>query len=279
MEKTLSSKSFWILAVLVAAVIFAFGINGKQIYQTEIKILILPKSEIAARSLDQIVENAKEIPNSLSFYDKLIENNPAIDQGISALPDNERRSAWESKIEIRRIGKSGMISISAFNADQVQAEEVAAQVATDLQAVMGKYYDLDKNLSIRIIDGPITYLVSKTSLINWISISLLAGLIASLAIVSSINFSTKKIPNAKESVRAAISLKDLSRYDFRKAPKNQSQHKKASAPANLPIAEESRAPIIVEEKPENPMTEEKTHYREPTPDEVKERLNRLLRGN
>jgi capsular polysaccharide biosynthesis protein len=272
MEKTINSKLFWTFTVLVAAGIFAVGINRNKVYQAEMKILILPKSEIAARSIEQIVENAKEIPNSLSFYDKLVEFNPTIDQGISGLSDSEKRKAWKSKIETRRIGKSGMISISAFNADQVQAEDFVRQVTNDLQAVMGKYYNLDTSLDVRIVDGPIVFLVSKTNLVNWTLISLLGGLIASLAVFSSMNLSSKRDSSDKEPSKAQISLKELSKYDFRKSPKTQSQERQASAPANLPIAQDVF--------PEESMQEEAKHlHREATPDEVKERLNKLLKGN
>ncbi|HEX7586407.1 MAG TPA: hypothetical protein VF390_02130 [Patescibacteria group bacterium] len=102
----LKSKYFWLLAILVAAVVFSIGINNQKIYQSEIKILILPKSAILAGNIDQIIENAKEIPRSLSFYDKLVELNPDIEDSSFNLSDQKRRDAWNSRIEIKRIDKS-----------------------------------------------------------------------------------------------------------------------------------------------------------------------------
>ena len=101
MGKMLKSKSFWLVAILLAAIIFAFGINQSKIYQAEVKLLILPKNEISASNIDQIIENAKEIPTALSFYDKLVQLNPEIESGATSLSDKDRRDVWNAQIGVR----------------------------------------------------------------------------------------------------------------------------------------------------------------------------------
>jgi len=278
MEKTLKSKYFWLLAILVAAVIFSVGINSDKKYQAEIKILILPKSATLAGNIDQVIENAKEIPLSLSFYDKLVELNPSIEDGSFNLSDEKRRNAWNSRIEIKRIDKSGIISISAVSNDQAQAETTANQVAKDLSVVMGKYYNTQTDLDIRLIDGPIVYLVSRASVLNWALLSLLAGFIISLLIFSVSGINPKRGPEPRRLPRSPFSLAGLAKFDPRKPASSVEPDKKASAPANLPTGDE---PAITDEvKPKELSPEEKKYFhREATAEEVKERLNKLLRGN
>ncbi len=69
--------------------------------------------------------------------------------------------------------------------------------------------------------------------------------------------------------------------------KNINHHKKAGAPSNLPIAEEDMATLFKEMEKSVPEPKEKTEgkpigknvvHREPTEDEIRERLNKLLGG-
>lgn len=278
MGKALRSKYLWLLALLIAAVVFSFGINSKKNYQSEIKVLLLPKSEVAAGNVDQIIENAKEIPRSLSFYDKLVELDPSIEDGSFNLSDEKRKIAWNSKIEIKRIDKSGIISISAFSNDQTQAENISNRIANDLAIVMGKYYDMKTDLDMRRIDGPIVYLVSQTNILNWIFLSLLAGFFSSLLIFSVSEVFSEKDPTQVKPVKSPVAWAGLAKYDFRRPTKPFEQDKKAPAPENLPIVGISGMKKEVEPAELN-YEEKKYLHREATPEEVKERLNRLLRGN
>lgn len=278
MKEMLKSKYFWLLAILVAAVIFSVGINSQKAYQSEIKILILPRSAVLAGTIDQIIENAQEIPRSLSFYDKLVELNPDIEDGSFNMSDQKRKDAWNSRIEIKRIGRSGIISISALSNDQAQAETISNQVAKDLATVMGKYYNAETDLDMRVIDGPIVYLISQAKIINWVLISLLIGLFFSLFIFLTAGIFSKKVFAPETAEKSTLSLANLKKYDFWKLTPEKIQDKKAPAPANLPIGNEPL--IAVAEEPKELSVEEKKYlHREATPEEVKERLNRLLRGN
>lgn len=273
MEKMLKSKSFWLVAILIAAVIFAVGINQNKVYQSEIRLLFIPKNEVMATNIDQITENAKEIPSSLTFYDKLVEANPAIGNGIFTQPDKERRDIWNSKIKIERIDGSGIISVSAFDADQAQAEMISLQVANDLSVVIGKYYNTQTELDIRTIDGPIDYQVPKADFANWILLSILSGLVFSAFIFSLAQlFSERKFTSEIQS-KKTFSMANLKKYEFWRPKKMADSGKTASAPDNLPIEKTTVSHELFQS--------EKKHapHREATPEEVKERLNSLLRGN
>lgn len=294
MGKMLKSKSFWLAAFLLAAIIFAFGINQSKVYQAEVKILILPKNEITASNMDQIIENAKEIPTALSFYDKLVELNPEIASEPLNLSDKDRRDTWNARISVRRVGSSGMIVVSAFSADQSQAEIISSRTASDLLVVLGKYYNAQAGIDARIIDGPIVYQMAKANFAKWIFIGLLSGLVISL-LVFSLTFYLKRKFEEAGPIEIPLSLSSLKKYEFGKPAQPEMPTKKAVAPDNLPIIEEpiisempEMADQFIEEKeniPREATAEEskerlkKLLKREATPEEVKERLNKLLQGN
>jgi capsular polysaccharide biosynthesis protein len=286
MAKSLGSKSFWLLAVLLAVIVFVVGINRTKIYQAEIRILILPKNEVMARSIDQVIENAREIPRSLTFYDRLLEANPGAEELIAGLPDDQRRDAWNKMIRIKRAGKSGIVSVSAFSDEQQPAEDLALRITNDLKKVMGKYYEIPAGIDIKNVDGPIAYKVSRADLLRWGIFSLLAGFVISLIVFSFWDFSRNDSKTKKISDRSAASLKGLGRFDFRKEVRAEDPAKKAAAPPNLPIAEQPFFSATEAQKSEPklagkeiPLRPDMKHPpREATPEEVRERLNKLLKG-
>lgn len=301
MEKILKSKIFWLALILAAAVVFLVGINLDRNFKAEVDVLILPKSDSAVRNISQIMGNAKEIPRSLSFYDKLLERNEDIEDEAAGLPDYKRKAVWNSKNKIEQIGSSGIVKIEVFDPSQWQAEILSRQVATDVAVVMSKYYNVKTDLDVRIIDGPIIGYAPRRSIAAWIGISLLVGLAAGflLSLISSVlskaeikrkfqvrfPFRERKpfvISEEKAGIPKGVfeaEKKEEPAFVITKKEKPViGATKKAAAPSNLPVGEEFifEAPKIKpeEEKPE----EKKTAYREATPEEVKERLNKLLRG-
>ncbi len=294
MGKMLKSKSFWLVAILLAAIIFAFGINQSKIYQAEVKLLILPKNEISASNIDQIIENAKEIPTALSFYDKLVQLNPEIESGATSLSDKDRRDVWNAQIGVRRIGGSGMIVVSALNADQSQAEIISARTANDLLVVLGKYYNMQADMDGRIIDGPIVYQMAKANFAKWVLIGLFFGLVLSMLIFSLAFYLQSKFEE-NGPIEIPLSLSSLKEYKSESLAEPELLTKEAAAPDNLPISENSAISDIPEMPNEifegnesilsEPTAEEsgerlkKLLKREATPEEVKKRLNKLLQGN
>lgn len=151
-----NAKLFVILALLTAIVAFVVFINLGRAYKTELDILILPRNEKTAMSLNQTVESIKQIPLSLSFYNKILEANKDIEDGANGLPDYKRKAYWNDKISAERIGQSGVIKFEVSDKNQWQSEILAYQLKNDIFTVISKYYNIKSDLEPRLIDGPIT---------------------------------------------------------------------------------------------------------------------------
>lgn len=313
MNKLVKNKIFWISAVVFAAVIFLAVINTNKTYQAEIDILFLPKNEVVARNVSQVMENAKQLPLTLAFYNNLVENNPDIEDGALELPNAKRKSFWNEKIQTKQIGTSGILRVRISDKSALQAENISRQVVAGISMQLSRYYNIKTEMDARIIDGPIITQVTKINVILWVFLSLLFGCILGFVVNAAMDFISEKNENSIENKQIDFPQKtsifpkiDFPQMEIKKDKifyENKDIEfnigKKAPAPANLPIAEEnftfklSKEEVIASdeinaaEKIAEPIisvdknVDDKSFVdatREATPEEVKARLNRLLSG-
>lgn len=271
-------------------------VNFNRAYISTSHILIIPKSDVAAINSEQIIENLSLVPSTLSFYDRMISGNE-FDDLVSELSKQKRKDYWKSKLRIKRVSQSGILEISALDKTRYQAEITNHSTVQTLIKYIGFYYDIKNDVDLRIIDGPITKETSANSNIFLFSLSLISGFILTFVLLFfSSYFSEKKkgiekirsdIFNFKKNFpRKEKNMEDLNKIILQEEEEKPLdflekepifQIKKASAPANLPIAPEEEK---IEEKKE--IKKEKNTpepiIREATAEEVKERLNKLLSG-
>lgn len=296
----LKSKIFWIAAIIFAAIIFIVSLNTGRVFKGETDVLFVPKSGKAVENIDQILANAERLPKSLSFYDKLLELNPDIEDPASGQTDDNRKKAWDEKISAERLNGSGIVRFSALSDDQSQAEILSQKVAADTIAVMSRYYDAQNDLDMRVIDGPLVYTFNQNKTSVRILLSILLGIAAGMIVYLFSDLAKVAAPKtilAKPAIfgqgkqgflweKNSIEKKELAKETLEKVIASLEEtpyfavSKKAGAPENLPIAKDFQ--IKTEEKPEEiEMVEaeekiQKTH--EATAEEVRERLNKLLGG-
>lgn len=288
MKNTFKSKSYWVASILAAAVIFVALSRLNNGYKSEVDVLVLAKSPQASSSIAQITADAQTVPLSLSFYNKLLESNQNIKDSFSGLSDYQRKASWNKKIRTKIINRSGVIGIEIFDQDRAQAEIIASQTARDLSQVLSRYYNIKTDLDIRIIDGPITVAGNKYDSKTIFPVSLAIALLAiyfSFTLASMIEKKSFRVENKFEKPAVAEAVEQVqekkpelqinSSQEYQIVPKPKVEEKivkeqpamrmfdkKAAAPNNLPVAE---AINFKENK-------------NPTPEEVKERLNKLLSG-
>lgn len=320
------------LSIALAGIIFVASMNANQRYEAEAEVIFVPKNETVATHMEQVLGNAEHLTTFLSFYDRVLEDDPEIEDGAEELPAAERKDFWNGIIKAQRIEESGIVKIVAQSDYQTEAGMIASQSAQSLASVMSRFYDIRTDLDMRIVDGPIVKQVEKMSTILWLTISLLVGILAGAVLHIAIDWIVKRIyvkknerrmdfPKMKPAIFPRVSLPEnfmkketpaaaRNVFEFkveeeaalvpeRKAPTVLSREKRSSAPANLPIAEDFNFDTIKEEdfsayeddssasvelsaeKPAEVITHENPSEhlsREATPEEVKERLNKLLSG-
>lgn len=316
MQKTLQSKIFWTLFVIFSLIVFIMLINTNRTYESKSDVLIVAKSELAAKNFEQIIGDTAYIPHTLSFYDRMVADNENLIDDSKGLPSFERKLLWEKKIRTERIAESGIIRITVSDPDRYQSEVIGSQAGITLASYLSRAYDIKTDIDFRIIDGPITSYAIKYNFFVLLFSSFLGGLVISFLIYWVFLQLLKMKPQSRN-VSLPVSLVEILKEKNQKlkslsygeeeksvATGHAVTAAKAAAPDNLPIADEAiladlKSPGRSDKKEEEkditndasnnyvvkePTPEEvenrlkKLLPKDPTPEEVKERLNKLLSG-
>jgi hypothetical protein len=264
MQKIFSSKKLYVGIILSTIIIFLMLINFRRAYVSTSYILVIPKSDTAAINSEQIIENLSFIPTT-----------------------------WNSKLEIKRLGKSGILAISILDANRHQAESINNSTIQKFIKTVGFYYDIKNDIDVRIIDE-ITNKESTTKAgVMLFFSSLISGFVLTVIFLFTFSYlfeKKKAIENIRPDIfnfRKSFSKKEQGMEDLNKIILKEEEEikpldffekdqifpiKKAAAPDNLPIAPEEI------EKTEKIVIAPQPIIREATAEEVKERLNKLLSG-
>ncbi len=305
---------FVMIALAISIIFFFLLLKNQKEYVSEISIIFVPKSEMAAEDAKQIIGNMEVIPTKKFFYKRLSYYDESIKNKIRG---------W-SDIKVKGEKNSSIIKISASSKTQEDSISVSRTTAKTLFNIMGFYYDIKKDVDFRIIEGPIT----NTITVNWflpLVYSLLAGTLSffviSLVFQNIPSYSRREINEKTEEffgifkktkAKPEIPKKELEEvYEIKpKAPVSpKTPEKKAPAPENLPFApgeltfidedyfrnniikngksetkkiEKPAVEASIEASMKSPKemkpAESADFHREPTKEELKKRLNQLLKG-
>lgn len=303
MQNMLKSKIFWLVSAVSAVIILLVAVNAGRAYRAETDVLFIPRSDAAVRNISQIIANARQIPRSLSFYDKLQKLYPDIDDQTAGMNDASRKNFWNDKIKLISVDRSGVVRVIAFDKNRVQAQIISRQTAGDMIVMMSRYYDTRNDLNMRVIDEPIIYDANINRDWTWGIISILLGLAVGMffylipGLIKMFGISAKPpsmtfrrpglysfLDKKAETREPEIKKKPILNVGLssREADYIFEPQKKSGAPENLPVGSKfvmnalKREQAAQEEKKEKEMETGRIH--EATPDEVKERLNKLLGG-
>ncbi|MFZ2188260.1 MAG: hypothetical protein WAV73_01705 [Candidatus Moraniibacteriota bacterium] len=160
---------------VIFLLIFLFSLNKSRVYQSETKVLLLPKNEITTKGQDLIAGNFRQVLMSLAFSDRIADGNDAL-EASSELPNYKRKEFWDSKISVTQLEKSGIISIKNFDQNSTLAKELNNDTVENLIAVSGNYYNIKTELELRVVDGPIVKRIISRNLFLTITQSILWAL-------------------------------------------------------------------------------------------------------
>ncbi len=171
-----------ILVVIFSLAFFLLGAVKLKTYQSQMTILIIPKSTNAVNQQDKILNNLIELPKTLAFYDRLLKNNPSFVDASAGESALNRKNSWNEMLAVQQVNKNGsMISISVAINSQADAEVIVSKTVRTLLDVTSAYYNIKDDLDLRIVDGPITKVV-----INRWPWALLASLLLGILLASAV---------------------------------------------------------------------------------------------
>lgn len=341
------SARVFVAGLILSATFFLLLLGSFKTYRSEISVMVSAKSQLAAEQQPVIISNMLELPTTLAFYDRLLKLNPDVRDVAEGLSSKQRKADWNEMLSVEQASfDASVIKIAITTNRQSDSVQLASKTVRTLFDTTAFYYDVKKDLDLRIVDGPIT----RVQVLGWywlLAVSALLGFAVAI-MLNFVFFSDKKIlgkkskffgknfflelkkkpatliENELESLNklyqseqeqaekpfvfkkelenvAATEAQDEKFQEIKKITKELEpskypnfpempvrRHGQASAPDNLPIGDDTflfqpevePTKAVAEAEEDLPVAEEikKDIKAEPTEEELKKRLNSLLRG-
>lgn len=152
-------------------------------YSSTVRLMVLQDvgssvdAYTASRSEERIAENLSTILYTTTFFNEVMASGYSIDASTFREEDYKKRQDWMKTVSATVSRGSGIMTISAYHQDVVQAEQIVKAVATVLME-QAQTYTSGGNVEVRLIDDPLNsrWPVKPNILANIFSGFVLGGL-------------------------------------------------------------------------------------------------------
>lgn len=300
----------FILALVFGLVFFLVGIyvsKGGQRYVAKSQVIVLAKDSKSAQNLSFILNNISQIPKSLAFFEKITAESGEIENIWENLAPSKKKNAWSKISRVKMVPDTSMLEITNLGSNLIQARLINQEIIKGLKNDTAGLYNPQNEVEIRTIgDIEIRNLPNYKPIVFGLAAFVIFWIFS--LIFDKISKDRAVSFRLQSAVRKKIS-EDLSEYSEHKdkgvsfevklpastarldssrlakpaspapiRPVTTVSEKKGAAPANLPIGT-LEIPEYKDIKAEISEAEfGKTKGGEPSEDEVKKRLNALIKG-
>lgn len=308
---------FWLLLCIFTVTFGIIFLDHFRTYSSQVTILVVHKNEKTAASSDQVVENIAQLPKTLAFYNRLLKQSPEVQDPWSGMSNDERSTLWKEHVSVSRIDASGIIQLTINANTATDATLLAEKSSANLFQLVGQYYDIRTDVDIRSVGPALTY-TDFSQWFGWFLASVSAGFVAAFSISFGLKYVsqyknifeklvTRKVENPKKETLKQSFLSDdsgvvvLGSVIPSEIPQEDATIKVPSE-NNLPFLEEgisleehlfgvasnkkeseeiiSKDDVVLEKNNEIEIDKKDAkHHPEPTAEELKQRLNQLLKGD
>ncbi|PIV47213.1 hypothetical protein COS21_01145 [bacterium (Candidatus Gribaldobacteria) CG02_land_8_20_14_3_00_41_15] len=138
----------------------------------------------ASKSTEYLSNILAKVVYSNSFFENVLSSGYFVDKNYFGKTVKDQMKAWSKTVSAKAINDSGIISLAVYHTDRAQAESIAQAIIYTLQTKHGLYHGNGSNVSIKIIDEPITsnYPVKPNLILN-LGLALVLGLLFSLVYI------------------------------------------------------------------------------------------------
>ena len=152
-------------------------------YSSTVRLMVLQDvgssvdAYTASRSEERIAENLSTILYTTTFFNEVMASGYSIDTSTFREEDYKKRQDWMKTVGATVSRGSGIMTISAYHQEVIQAEQIVKAVATVLME-QAQTYTSGGNVEVRVIDDPLNsrWPVKPNILANIFSGFVLGGL-------------------------------------------------------------------------------------------------------
>lgn len=245
-NRTIFSTQLIAVGIILSAVFFLLLIDSAKTYRSEISIMINAKSDVAAKQQLQIVSNIMEFPKTLSFYDRMLAINPDMRDVTAGQSKQQRKETWNEMLTVERASfDASVIKVAITTSREADSVQLANKTVRTLFDTSAFYYNVKKDVDLRIIDGPITR-VQVSNLLGLFLLSIFLGFAVS-GLLQRLSASWRIFGSKKISLKKPDFSKLNSFFDFKKNPTRPIEQELESL-SNLYQDEQAEAPFVFEQE-------------------------------
>ena len=132
----------------------------------------------ASRAEERIADNLSTIIYTSTFFDQVMDAGFSIDEGQFPEDDSKRRKQWSKTVKATVARGSGLLTISVYNQDVVEAEQIVRAIAYVLTERVDEYTS-GGSVSVQLVDEPLNsnWPVQPNVLANTLSGFILGGFV------------------------------------------------------------------------------------------------------
>jgi len=140
-----------------------------------------PDPYLASKSTEYLSNILAKVIYSNSFFENVLESGYYINKNYFGQTVKEQMKIWAKTVSAKSMNDSGIIALNIYHTDRSQTELINRAVVFTLQTKHGLYHGGGENVSIKVIDEPITsnYPVKPNLVLNF-GLALALGLVFSL---------------------------------------------------------------------------------------------------
>ncbi|MBI4779632.1 hypothetical protein HY797_04250 [Candidatus Falkowbacteria bacterium] len=202
-----------------------------------------PDPYLTSKSTEYLSNILAKVVYSNSFFENVLDSGYYVDKNYFGETIKDQMKVWLKTVSAKAVNDSGIISLAVYHTDRSQAELINRAVAYTLQTKHGLYHGGGENVSIKVIDEPITgnYPVQPNLILNF-GLALVLGLVFSLAYIY-------LFPEERN-------IKFASKFSARKAEVDLSFEPEPAEPELAPAAFRNEVePIEILSEPESAFSE------------------------
>ncbi len=132
----------------------------------------------ASRAEERIADNLSTIIYTSTFFDQVMDAGFSIDENQFPEDDSKRRKQWGRTVKATVARGSGLLTISVYNQDVVEAEQIVRAIAYVLTERVDEYTS-GGSVSVQLVDEPLNsnWPVQPNVLANTLSGFILGGFV------------------------------------------------------------------------------------------------------
>lgn len=155
-------RNIIVISIALLLLTIIFSILSPLKYRSSSQLLVKQDYKEGAdpyglsKSTQYLSDILAEVVYSTSFFNEVMSSGYNIEKDYFSVNEQRRKKQWGKTVSAHAISDTGIIAIDVFHKDKSQADQIAQAISYILKTKHNLYHGRGDNVSIMIIDSPIT---------------------------------------------------------------------------------------------------------------------------